>query len=183
MNPMLILVGVLILIWILSVNGKDEENKLMELEAAALKARNETDKALAVAEEKARLEAVAASKVVAKLNCKSGMDDVNGTCLTKMVKYADGNYAGGGLVVRKSLSGWSTDRWMLDGDTRMGLLYSNKGAITPGDITEWRTTNNSITHGDRIVPGFRLMKHGSGYYLHGNYRVLLDIGRGMHKKG
>jgi len=183
MNQILILVGILILMWIVSVNGKDEEDKLMELEDAALKARNETDKALAVAEEKARLEAVAASKVVEKLNCTKGMYDVNGACLIKLVKQTDARYAGGGLFVRKSLSGWSTDRWMLNGDTRMGPLYSNKGAITPGDITEWRTTNNSITYGDRIVPGFRLVKHGSGYYLPSNYRPLLDIGRGVHKKG
>lgn len=121
------------------------------------------------------------SKKDEKLSCLSGSADVNGTCLIRLIKSKD-KYVGGGLVVKKHLTGWSKNRWILSGDTGMGLLYSNTGATTPGDITYWRTTNNYITKGDKDVLGFHLVKHGSDYYLPNNYRELLVRGRLMHRK-
>lgn len=167
-------------LWIWRLLAKKDE--IVDLEDKALRARNETDQALLLAAEKARLESVSEARLADKLVCSQGKFDVNGNCLTRLSS-ADGKFIGGGLVVEKCGSGWCKNRWMLNGDTRMGKLYANpSGAATPGDIKEWRTTTNNITKGDKIVPGFQLVQHGSEYYLPDEYRGILNKGRLLYKK-
>jgi hypothetical protein len=123
------------------------------------------------------------AKVNEKLSCLAGQTGVNGKCLINLTKISDSEYTGDGLKIYQSAaSDWSKDRWLINGKTGIGRLYSNRNAATLGDIQEWRTTTNYIVSGDKKIPDFNLVKHGDKYYLQDNYRELLNNGLVLFRK-